>query len=129
MAADETPATTASVEVPARPAKAPEPSADWAQALGALIAVLLLFMLLATLAKRLQERGTLAQWLTGTRRDAKHPDAQLAIEQSIMLDPKTRLVMVRRGDVAHLLCLHAQGATVVESNISLNPITPKEPVA
>lgn len=43
--------------------------------------------------------------------------ARLAIEETLMIDPRTKLVLVRRDDTRHLLLLGPQTASVVESNL------------
>ena len=41
---------------------------------------------------------------------------RLALVESLQLDPKRRLVLVRRDDCEHLLLLGSEGDTVVETN-------------
>ncbi len=83
-----------------------------AVSLGLVIVLLLGF---AWLVQRLQGRKLFGQ-------NATLPLVmRLKLENVLHLDPKTRLVLVRRGETGHLLCLGAQGATLLESGIPLPP--------
>jgi flagellar protein FliO/FliZ len=43
---------------------------------------------------------------------------RLAIVETLYLDPKRRLALIRRDGVEHLIVLGAQGETVIERNIA-----------
>lgn len=49
--------------------------------------------------------------------------AQLAVVEQLYLDQRRRLVLVRRGDVGHVLMLGVNGEQVVETGIALPPMT------
>lgn len=50
------------------------------------------------------------------------PRTRLSVENSVYVDAKTRLLLVRRGDVGHVLCLQTgQAPVVVEQGIALSP--------
>lgn len=72
---------------------------------GFVIGLMLLF------SRFLQKLGSMASVARkdGTRR--------LSIIESMPLDPRRRLVLVRRDDQEHLLVLGHEGETVVETNI------------
>ena len=116
-------ATTAHTGTARQPHMALDSGASWVQATGSLAFVIALLLALSYGLKRLQARGFLGH------KPSNNPHSQLAIDQSIMLDPKTRLLLVRRGTVGHLICLHGQGVTLVESGIALASSSPKEPTA
>lgn len=46
---------------------------------------------------------------------------RLSLVETLFLDGKSRLVLVRRDDAEHLLVLGPQGAQVVERNIAAKP--------
>jgi flagellar protein FliO/FliZ len=48
----------------------------------------------------------------------KGRSTRLAVLESLMVDPKRRLVLIRRDDREHLLLLSATGETVVEAGIA-----------
>ncbi len=75
---------------------------DWARALFALIATLALIVGVAYLARRL---GMLQHGAQGPKR--------LKISESLMLDPRRRLVIVRCDDREHVLLLGPAGDVVV----------------
>jgi flagellar protein FliO/FliZ len=75
---------------------------DWARALAALIATLALIGAAAFGARRL---GMLQPGAQGTRR--------LRVTESLMLDPRRRLVIVRCDGREHLLLLSPAGDRVV----------------
>lgn len=79
----------------------------------ALLLVLALIGLFAWAARRFGLSGRLAAAGGKSRR--------LRIVEVTPLDPKTRLVLLRRDDVEHLVLLGATGATVVESGIRAAP--------
>ena len=73
------------------------------------LAVVLALIAVATWAARRYLSSTMLGNLGGRRR--------LAVIESMMLDAKSRLVLVRRDSTEHLLVLGPAGAAVVESNI------------
>lgn len=75
---------------------------DWARALFALIATLALILGVAYGARRL---GMLQPGATGPRR--------LKVSESLMIDPRRRLVIVRCDGREHLLLLGPGGDVVV----------------
>jgi flagellar protein FliO/FliZ len=75
---------------------------DWARALAALVATLALIGAVAFGARRL---GMLRPMAPGARR--------LSISESLMLDPRRRLVIVRCDGREHLLLLSPAGDRVV----------------
>ncbi|MEQ9640493.1 MAG: flagellar biosynthetic protein FliO [Alphaproteobacteria bacterium] len=94
---------------------------DWTEYLrflGALIFVLAMIGLLAWLARRGGLMPGAPRRPTGGRR--------LAVQEVASLDPKRRLVLVRRDDVEHLLLLGASTELVIETGI---PATPPEPTS
>ncbi|HEY9163599.1 MAG TPA: flagellar biosynthetic protein FliO [Magnetovibrio sp.] len=84
---------------------------DYAKFVLALIFVLGLIGLLATVARRLG----LGLPQTQTRRGQAK---RLAIVEVSALDAKRRLVLIRRDAVEHLIILGHNGETVVETNIT-----------
>ena len=98
-----------------------ETAGGWFQAVSALIFVILIFLVFAAVLQRLQRKG-----LFGAS-PSTDPAMKLGVVQTIGLDTKSRLVLVRRGNTGHLLCLHPQGVTLVESGIALEEeIVPAE---
>jgi flagellar protein FliO/FliZ len=84
---------------------------DWgllARFLLALAVVLALIAAATWLARRYLGSAMMAG-LSGRRR--------LAVSESIMLDGKSRLFLVRRDNIEHLLVLGPAGSAVVESGI------------
>ncbi len=79
----------------------------------ALLLVLALIGLFAWAARRFGLGGRLAATVSKSRR--------LRIVEVTPLDPKTRLVLLRRDEVEHLVLLGATGATVIESGIRAAP--------
>jgi len=75
---------------------------DWARALFALIATLALIVGAAYLARRV---GMLQGGAQGPKR--------LKVSESLMLDPRRRLVIVRCDDREHVLLLSPAGDVVV----------------
>lgn len=82
---------------------------DLLRTAAALAAVLGLILACAWAAKRFGLGGALAG-ATGQRK-------RLAVADTLTLDARTRLVLVRRDGAEHLLLLNATGATVVETGI------------
>jgi flagellar protein FliO/FliZ len=78
----------------------------------ALIFVLALIGVIALIARRIGVPGTLRP-LRGRRR--------LEIQEILPLDPKRRLILVRRDDREHLLLLGAGQDLVVETGIPVAP--------
>ena len=52
--------------------------------------------------------------------------ARLAVVESVMLDPKHKLVLVRRDDREHLLLLGQQSDRVVETGIEAKGVAEEE---
>ena len=80
-----------------------------------LLALLFVALLIAGIAWLVKKWGLGDKLLTKAR-DGK----QLAVEEMLMLDAKRRLVLVRRGDVGHLLLLGIHSDVVVEEGIDLS---------
>lgn len=77
----------------------------------ALVFVASLIGLIAFLAKKFRLDERLTSKVTGLA------PKQLSVTESLMIDPRRRLVLVRRGNTSHLLLLGPSGDTVVETNI------------
>ena len=82
---------------------------DWARALFALIATLALILGVAYGARRL-----------GMLQAGPNTPKRLRITESLMLDPRRRLVLVRCDDREHLLLL-GPGGDVVVSEMAAKP--------
>lgn len=78
------------------------------QTVFALIFVLSLIVITTMLLKKLNLIRYIAGQ-PGTRR--------IGIQDTVMLDHKRRLVLIRRDNIEHLILLSASGETVIESNI------------
>jgi flagellar protein FliO/FliZ len=74
----------------------------------ALVFVLALIVLLAWIAKRLGVSGNVA---SGGR------NKRVSIVESVPVDAKRRLILVRRDGVEHLVLLGSDGDTVIEAGI------------
>jgi flagellar protein FliO/FliZ len=86
---------------------------DWGRAVAALVATLALLGLLAVLARRFN----MIQPLRG-------PDQRrLAVVETLMLDPRRKLVLVREGPREHLLLLSPFGDSRIDT--ALAPIAPE----
>lgn len=55
-------------------------------------------------------------------------DRRLSVVESLMLDARRRLVIVRRDDKEHLILLSATGETVIEGGIAASQ-APAQPVS
>jgi len=53
---------------------------------------------------------------------------RLAVTESVLIDGKSRLVLVRRDDREHLLVVGPTSTVVVESNIALRPADTSAPL-
>ncbi len=84
---------------------------DYLQFVLALVFVLALILAVAWIFKR-YGRGTV-----NAPRRASHGRRRLAIVEAISLDPRRKLVLVRRDGHEHLLIIGNQGETVVETGI------------
>jgi flagellar protein FliO/FliZ len=96
---------------------------DWgllARAVLAMVLVLALMAAVAWVARRYLLSGAMAA--IGARR-------RLAVVEHIMLDGKSRLVLVRRDQTEHLLVLGPASAIVVESGIPAAGAPTGDPVA
>ena len=82
--------------------------------LAALVLVIGLIGAVAWVVRRLGLAGRLAS--VGGRATRR-----LGVIEHMALDPKTRLVLVRRDDTEHLLLLGAAGPVVVERGIDATP--------
>ena len=78
----------------------------------ALVFVLALIGLLAWLAKRFGVAGAFARPRASRR---------LSVEESLPLDARHRLILVRRDTVEHLVLLGTGGDSLIESNIEPPP--------
>jgi flagellar protein FliO/FliZ len=52
------------------------------------------------------------------------PQRRLAVVETLMLGPKQRLLIVRRDNVEHLVLSTADGASVIESGITVKDAAP-----
>jgi len=82
---------------------------DMARYLGALMLVLALVGFAALAARRFGLPGITAG--TGARR--------LAVVETLMLDTKHKLFILRRDDREHLLLVGPEGSSVIESGIAI----------
>jgi len=80
---------------------------DIARYVGALVLVLGLLGLAALAARRFGVPGIVK---AGAER-------RLAVVESLMIAPRTRLLLVRRDDIEHLVMLTPQGAVSIEGGI------------
>lgn len=46
------------------------------------------------------------------------PAARLRVVETLGIDPRRRLVLVRRDDIEHLVLVGPEGASVIEANIA-----------
>jgi flagellar protein FliO/FliZ len=83
----------------------------------ALVFVLALIALLAWLAKRFGFAGAFAR---------PRSDRRLSLVESLSLDARHRLVLVRRDRIEHLVLLGAGGDSLIESAIEPPPAPPEE---
>lgn len=84
----------------------------------ALVFVLALIALLAWLAKRFGVAGAFVRPSAARR---------LSVVESLSLDARHRLVLVRRDATEHLVLLGAAGDRLIESAIEPPPVTPEAP--
>jgi flagellar protein FliO/FliZ len=82
--------------------------------IGSLVLVLGMIGLLAYCVRRW---GHLVPGLTLTM-PATRKAARLAVVESLTIDPRRRLVLVRRDGVEHLLLLGSDGQSVIETGIA-----------
>lgn len=87
--------------------------ADWARAVAALVATLALLGLLAFAARRFNMLQPLKP----------SSERRLEVLESLMLDPRRRLVVVRAGEDEHVLLLSPFG----DKRIASKPFTPLAP--
>jgi flagellar protein FliO/FliZ len=96
---------------------------DWARALAALIGTLALLGLLAVLARRFN-------MIQPLRAGA---DRRLAVVETLMLDPRRKLVIVRDGGREHLLLLSPFGDARIDSRtaplLAVEETPPEAPIA
>ena len=78
----------------------------------ALALVLALILILAWIARRYGLGGAIAAKPVGRKQ------RRLAVVEALALDPKRRLVIVRRDGIEHLLVLSSTGETVIERGFS-----------
>lgn len=98
----------------------PESYLRFVLALGVVIGLILL---LAWIARRSGWGGIAAKPLGRNKR-------RLAVVEALTLDPKRRLVIVRRDGTEHLLILSGTGETVIERGFAApEPFTLSEPEA
>lgn len=83
----------------------------------ALVFVLALIALLAWLAKRFGVAGAFVR---------RRSDRRLSLVESLPLDARHRLVLVRRDGTEHLVLLGAGGDSLIESAIEAPPSPPEE---
>ena len=76
----------------------------------ALVFILALIGGLAWLARRYGLAGAIAA-------KPKRANKRLGVEESLAIDGKHRLVLLRRDDTEHLVVISTEGVTVVESGI------------
>lgn len=88
--------------------------AAYSQFVAALVGVLALIVILAYLARRMGVGGTAAgAWRRGARR--------LSVVESLSLDPKHRLLLLRRDDREHLVLVGATGSILIETSVAGAP--------
>ncbi|MGE0828721.1 MAG: flagellar biosynthetic protein FliO [Hyphomonadaceae bacterium] len=90
---------------------------EWARAAFALLAVLALIGLAAVAARRL---GMLSGAAPGQKRRMK-------VVESMMLDPRRRLVIIQCDDREHLVLLSPSGDRKIESNAARPPAIEAQP--
>jgi len=93
--------------------------ADYLRFLFALIFVLGLILGVALIAKRFGFGNQAPMRLRGAKR--------LAIVESMALDAKHRLVLVRRDQIEHLIVIGGASDLVVETGIVTSPTPPSTP--
>lgn len=84
---------------------------DWLQLARVLAALILVVGLVALVSMLLRRYGT------GTRSSGGRRGRRLALIETLPLDARRRLVLIRRDDQEHLLLLGATDALVVETRI------------
>ncbi|HAH11117.1 MAG TPA: hypothetical protein DCL54_08075 [Alphaproteobacteria bacterium] len=52
---------------------------------------------------------------------------RLAVLESLFIDPRRRLLLIRRDGVEHLILLGVQSETLIEGHITKTPIAPEAP--
>jgi flagellar protein FliO/FliZ len=90
---------------------------DWGRAVAALAATLALLGLLAVLARRFN----MIQPLRGPG------DRRMTVIETLMLDPRRKLVIVRAGETEHLLLLSPFGDSRLDSATRFAPLAPPAP--
>jgi flagellar protein FliO/FliZ len=88
---------------------------DYLRFLVALIAVLGLIMLLAWVARRFRLGG-----LAGPA----GPSGRLAVVETLPIDGRQRLVLIRRDDREHLILLGQERSLVIESGVATASLRP-----
>jgi flagellar protein FliO/FliZ len=91
---------------------------SWLRALSALIIV---FGLLAACAVLLRRYGHKITGLTLPGTSGQTP--RLAVVESKLIDARSKLVLLRRDNVEHLILISATGTTVIETKIEAAKIT------
>lgn len=80
----------------------------------ALVMVCCLIGLVALLAKKLKLEERLTSRVMGNARK------QLSVVETLVIDTKRRVVLIKRDSTGHLLLLSPQGDTLIEQNIPLH---------
>jgi flagellar protein FliO/FliZ len=80
--------------------------------LGALAAVLALLIGCAYLLRRFADR------IPGLALPGSQRRGRLSVSEAVTIDPRRRLLLVRRDDVEHLILVSGESAVVVETAIS-----------
>lgn len=88
---------------------------DYIRTIAALLAVLGAIGLGFWLLRRLEASGGLKRWL-GNRQGAAgaRQGRRLEVVETRMVDPKTRLVLIRRDEVEHLLLIGPNGNLLID---------------
>lgn len=86
-----------------------------------LLAFVLVLGLIGVFALALKRYGHMTRTLLNT----KHADGRLHIVETHYLDPKRRLVLIRRDHTEHLLLLADGRELLIETNIASNIAEPK----
>lgn len=84
----------------------------WIQTLLALVLVVGLIGLVAVLARKFMPGNLVAR---------HHKDKRVSIEEITYIDPKHRLILIKRDDIRHLLLVGANHSVVIEHQIDNQP--------
>ena len=91
---------------------------DWTEYLRFLAALLFVIGLIGLLAWVGRRSGV----MPGVTRRVAGSARRLAVQEVAAIDPKRRLVLVRRDDIEHLILISATGELLIESGIPARPV-------